>query len=268
MKAYEAIRIDPLNVSWGTGLNIGRNMGATAQGGVVDVSKGLPDHFTVLVGGQVGATASLAPAGETGTAANCFQFSLYESTAATHAGSAVAGATVTLGAATAGTLRGLYDAFIVLTSDVTTSVNLKLNNIDYHVVTTYADGSVAAPGFASAVNGRTTDVKMPKLPHYKAHAATGSVNFAGTTGVVYIAPDDDQATGLTIEMSAVSDTYVPRMNKLQGKIDVNAHALSTNTPKFLSVRLSTYNGSTGAFYAFLVRDAGAATPGRLVTVNT
>ncbi len=268
MKPYEAIRIEPLNVSWGTGLNVGRNMGATAQGGVVDVSKGVPNHFTVLVGAQVGATASYAGAGETGTAARYVEFSLYEATAATHAGSAVAGATLTLGAATAGTLRGLYDAFYVVASDATTSVNVNINGIDYHLVATQADGSVAAPAWASVFNGQTTDLKMPKIPHYKAHAATGAANFAGTSGVVYIAPDDDEATGLTIQMSAVTDTCVPRMHRLQGKIDVNAHALSTNTPKFLSVGLSTYAGSTGAFYAFLVRDAGGPTPGALVTVNT
>lgn len=272
MKPHEMIRIEPIFVNWGTGLNLGRQMGATSQGGAINISKGVGEYFTVLVGAQLGATASFAGANETCSAAKFVEFSVYESTNATHAGSAITGATLTLGGTAAGVMKGLYDAFYVITSDLTTSVNSKINGIDYHLGTTSADGSVVAPNFASVVNGMggsaaTVTNIPPKLPHYTAHSLTGAANFAGTTGVVYIAGDDDQGTGLSISMSAAGDTVVPRINKLQGKICINAHALSTNTPKWLSVGISTYAGSTGAFYAFLLRDSGP-TPGALVTLNT
>ena len=265
MKRYEALRIEPISISWGTGLNLGRAVGTTSQGGAINLSDHGIGDFSILVGAQMGATASIS--GETVTAAKYMTFTVYESTAATHAGSAITGATMVLGCATAGVARGLYDAFLSVTSDLTTTVNVKINNIDYHTTLTGPgqDGSAVALELANSINGKALHAGHPKLPHYTAYTGTGGVFIA--SGVIYIAPDDDQATGLVIEMSAVSDTIVPRMNKLQGIIDINAHALSTNRPKWISIGNSTYTGSTGCYYAFLLRD-GARTPGKLTALNT
>ena len=263
-KPYEAVRIEPISIGWGTGLNLGGAMGATAQGGAVDITKGIGD-FTILVGAHVGATASAT--GVTATAANYVQFSVYEATAATHAGSAISGATLTLGAATAAKLRGAYDAFLRISSLLTTTENITINGFSYHTTLTGPgrDGTAVAAELASAINGFSGGTAMPKLPHYKAYSATGI--FAGTSGVIYIAPEDDQATGLTILMASADATIVTYMSRLQGKIDINGHALSSNTPKWINVVNTTFNGGTGCFYAFLLRN-GNQTPGRLVELNT
>jgi hypothetical protein len=259
-KPYEAIRIEPISVGWGTGLNLGGKMGATAQGGVVDITKGIGD-FSIIVGAHVGATASAT--GVSATAANYVQFSVYESTAATHVGSAISGATLTLGAATAGQLRGAVDALFTFSSKHTTSEYLTINGIRYGVGTTSADGSVANDKWASAINGFGS---CQKLPHYRAWTSAGQ--FMGSTGAVYLCAEDDQATGLDIVMSAAGSSGIPvKFYKLQGVIDINGHALSTNTPKFLNVVNSTFNGGTGCFYSFLVR-RGAPTPAKVTKLNT
>lgn len=262
-KKYEAVRIEPISVGWGTGLNLGGAMGTTAHGGAINISKNIGD-FTILVGAQVGCTASAA--GESATAVRAIGFSVYESTHATHAGSAITGATLTLGAATAGTIRGAYDAFITCASDLTTTVNITLNGRAYHTTLTGPgqDGSAVAAELCNKINGRST--VNTKLPHYSATCTTLGV-FAGTSAVIYVYPDDDQATGLTIAMDAVTDTVIPYVKHLQGKISINAHALSTNRPKWISVVNTTYSGATAAVYAFLIRDGGP-TPGALTALNT
>lgn len=259
-KNFEAIRIEPISVGWGTGLNLGGALGATAQGGVVDVSNGIGD-FSIVVGVHANATASAA--GVSGTAANYVQFSVRESTAATHAGSAITGATRTIGAATAGHIRGALDAVITVSSKHTTAEYLTINGIQYGVGSTSADGTVAATKWAAAINGKGS---CRKLPHYKAHTGSDGV-FMGTSGKIYLCADDDQATGLDIQMTAANSSGNPiSFYKLQGVIDINAGALSTNTPKFLSVTNSTFNGGTGCFYAFLVRTG--RTPAKVTQLNT
>lgn len=260
-KPFETIRIEPISMGWGTGLNLGGKLGATAQGGVVDISNGIGD-FSVIVGLHVGCTASAS--GVTGTAANYVDFAVYESTAATHAGSAISGATMRLGCATAGKGRGMLDAIFTFSSKHTTAETLTINGIAYHAPTTSADGTVAATKWAGVFNGLTTQAK---IPHYTAHTSTVGV-WAGTSGKVYLAADDDQATGLTILMSAANSSGIPfGFTKLQGVIDINAHALSTNKPKFLNVVNSTFNGATSVMYSFLVR-RGEPTPSKVVQLNT
>ncbi len=263
-KKFEAIRIEPLSIISGTGACTGAGIGSTDMGGAVDVSKGIGD-FSVLVGGYLGATSSISA--ESATTAKYVQFTVREATAATHVGSAITGATLTLGAATAGTIRGAYDVFVAVASALNTSVGIKINGYEYHNTALHAGaGTAAAIELANHINGLSTLAGTKKLPHYKAHISTVGV-FAGTTGMLYICPDDDQATGLTIEMSAVTDTVVPYMKRLQGVISVNGHALSTNTPKFINVSISTYAGDTSHFYSFLLRD-GNRTPGAVTDLNT
>jgi hypothetical protein len=266
-KAHEAIRIEPINVWRGTAVG-GGAIGSTIGGGAVDISKGIGD-FTILVGAHsYPSTADTwATSLQSGTGVSNIHFAVYEATAATHAGSAISGATISLGAATAGTLRGLYDAFIAVGDQLATTVKLTINGIAYHQTATYTGGTLAAAGLAGIINGQSTEPGHQKLPHYKADVGPTGTSF-GASGIIYLHPDDDQATGLTIVMDAVTDTAVPHWSKLQGKISINGHALSTNTPKWLSVRNATLAGSTAvAVYSFLLRD-GAATPGALVALNT
>ena len=262
-KPYEAVRIEPISCWRGTAAG-GGAVGSTIGGGAVDITKGIGD-FTILVGAhnQLG-TASVMTL-NSGTAVADVKFAVYEATAATHAGSAISGATISLGCATAGVMRGLVDAFLVVASVLTTTENLTINGITYHTTLTGPgqDGSAVSAEFAAKINGSAAG--FPKLPHYKAHTTGGG--FMGATAMIYIAPDDDQATGLTIEMASVTCTAVPYWNKVQGKIDINGHALSTNTPKWLSVRNTTMAGNTAVVYSFLIRGSGR-TPGALVSINT
>ena len=262
-KKYEQLRIEPISCFFGTAAG-GGAVGSTIGGGVVDVSKSIGD-FSVLVGvyGVLGTVIVMSS--RSGTAANVVSFAVYESTAATHAGSAISGATVSMGAATAGTLRGLYDAFVIVSSLLTTTQTITINGFAYHTTLTGPgqDGSAVSAELRAKFNGSAAG--YPKIPHYKTHSTGGG--FMEATALLYIAPDDDQATGLTIVMSAVTATIVPYWNKLQGIIDVNAHALSTNRPKFISVRNTTFQGGTSVVYSFLLRDGGP-TPGALVSVNT
>jgi hypothetical protein len=262
-RPHDAIRIEPISIGFGTGLNLGGAMGTTAHGGAVNMGPNVGD-FTVLVGAHLGSTAS-AIGGGYGTGVAAILFTVYESTAATHAGSAISGATLKLGAATAGTLRGLYDCVIAVTSNLTTTENITINGYAYHTTLTGPgqDGSAVAAELCAKINGRST--VQNKLPHYSATCTTLGV-WAGTSGLVFIYPDDDQATGLTIAMDAAGSTILPGMNRLQGKISINAHALSTNRPKWINVTNSTYPGTTGTVYAFMMR--GGATPGALVSINT
>ena len=262
-KHYEAVRIEPISIGFGTGLNLGGAMGTTAHGGAINISKDIGD-FTVLVGAHLGSTAS-AIGGGYGTGVAAIKFSVYEATSSTSAGSAISGATISLGAATAAVLRGLYDCVIAVTSNLTTTEEITINGFAYHTTLTGPgqDGSDVAAELCNKFNGRST--VQCKIPHYSATCTTLGV-WAGTSGLVYIYPDDAQATGLTISMAAAGATILPGMNRLQGKISVNGHALSTNRPKWINVTNSTYPGTTGTIYAFLLRDGG--TPGALVSVNT
>lgn len=268
-KPYEAIRIEHFTnfmaVDGESTKVAGGAMGSTIGGGAINVSRTGIGDFSVLVGLYAGATATAVS--ESGTAIKKAMFAVYEATAATHAGSAITGATMTLGAATAGTLRGLTDAFIRVNSALTTDVAISINGFSYHTTLTGPgrDGSAVAAEMCNILNGISTRTEFTKIPHYKATCSTLGV-FAGASGVIYIYPDDNQATGLTIQMSAVDATIVPYMKHLQGVININAHALSTNTPKWLSVRKTTDSFDTSLFYSFLIREG--VTPGAIVDLNT
>ncbi len=260
-KPYERIRIEPISCWRGTAAG-GGAVGSTIGGGVVDITNGIGD-LSIIVGAQSQLGTASVMTLNSGTAVNNIKFSVYEGTAATHAGSAISGATLSLGCATAGVMRGLLDAFVVVSSLLTTAQTLTINGIVYHTATTGPgrDGSAVSAEYVAAINGSAA---LQKLPHYKAHSTGGG--FMGATSMFYITADDDEATGLTITMSAVTDTAVPYWNKVQGKIDINAHALSTCTPKFLSVRNATFAGNTAVVYSYLVR--GGRTPGALTAINT
>lgn len=254
-RVYEGIRMEPLLLSFGTAANTAINK--------INVS-GNAD-FSVVVGCHAAASAitnaTLADL-FSATAVAAVEFSITEATAASANGSVITGATLTLGAATAGVLRGAVCGIITVASDIATTVSVSVNGISYQ---TTALGATAASGaglLARAINGLGTSVP---LPHYRAITA-----FLGATDAVSLEPTDDMGTGLTIISSAAGSGYRPFPRFLQGVIDVAGHRLSTNTPKYIGVNVSTHAMTTAVEYAFLVRrpKSKPAFVGSLMDVTT
>jgi len=223
----------------------------------------------VNIGGNVdfGVLCRLMPGtvstGFTATEANYALYSVLEATAATANGSVISGATLVLGCATAGQIRGGAAVLLRVTSDLTTATKISINGIDYQTTQTGVgtSGEGVAGKLASAINGNATS---RKLDHYKAVA-----NFSDT-GLILVEPDDDMGTGLTIETTGAGSTIVPYCYSLQGVIEVAAHTLSTNAPKYIGVSISTFAGSSAIVKtADVVRrpSRGPAFPGR-VTIAT
>lgn len=249
-RPLESIRIDPLFANFSTAA-------ATADGKVL-LNGG--QDFSVMCYTRFGATVS---SGVSASVANYVQFSVTEGTAASANGSVISGATVTLGAATVVQCRGIHTAMLLVTSNLTTATKITINGIDYQTTQTGVgtSGEGVAEKLASAINGNATS---DKLPHYRAAA-----NY-GATGQILIEPDDDMGTGLTLIATAAGSTIVPYMIKGFGCIDVAGSKLSTNTPKYIGVQVSTYAGVTAVNAAFLVRRPSAAPcfPGRVVSITT
>jgi hypothetical protein len=237
-RVYEGIRMEPLLLSFGTAANTAINK--------INV-KGNAD-FSVIVGCHAGASAitnativDLFSA----TAVAAVQFSITEATAASANGSVITGATLTLGAATVGTLRGAVCGLIDVSSDIGTAISVTINGVVYRTTAVGATALSGAAKLANAINGSGTSVP---LPHYRAITA-----FLGATDSVSIEPSDEMGTGLTIETTAAGSGIRPFPRFLQGVIDVAGHRLSTNTPKYIGVNVSTHAMTTAVEYAFLVR---------------
>jgi hypothetical protein len=238
-RPYETVRVDSILGMVGTG------PGGVSTGGADPLFIGQNVNVSILCGADLGSTVGL---GETATVAKYIHYSVYESTGAS-AGSAISGATLMLGAATAYKARGVACGWILVTSNAgfTTAKTVSINGISYNLLDsgpTLVDGSVVAAQLASCINGAKGTFK--KLPHYTAMANIPS------SGYVYLTPDDDQATGLTIIASAVS-TYTILMKKLQGFIDIDPSKFSTCSPKYITVQTSTFSGTTSAIYALAIR---------------
>lgn len=215
--------------------------------------------MAIVVSMKAGTVAT----GMTATAANYVQFAVIEATAASAAGSAISNATVTLGAATAGTVRGAAVGLLKVTSDLTTASEIQINGITYRTTQTGVgtSGEGAAEKLASAINGNATS---NKLPHYRAVANWGA------TGQILVEPDDDLGTGLTLITTGADSTIVPLMSYLQGVIEISPDKLSTNSPKYIGVMTSTGSGSTSLLNAYIVRQPSGspAFPGRVIDLTT
>ena len=169
--------------------------------------------------------SSTVATGQTATAAMNYDFSVMESTAATAAASVITGATMTLGAATAFTMRGGVNCILKVGTALATTAHVVINGIAY---TGTAVGATAMNGgekLARAINGQGTS---NKLPHYSALS-----NFTAKDHVM-ITADDDMGTGLTVSCTAGSGVQV-FMSHLQGVIDIQGSKLSTNSPKYIGV---------------------------------
>lgn len=246
-RPLESIRIDPLLGQYGT---------AAATADKVLLNGG--QDFSVMIFARVGATLS---SGVSGTAANYIDFAVLEGTAASAAGSAITGATVTLGAATAAQCRGVHTAIVRVSSALATNVTFQVNGISYTIPTAGATAVNGCAKLASAINGNAS---CQKLPHYKAVPEYAAAN------QILIEPDDDMGTGLTMITTAAAATIAPCFTKLMGCIDVSQAKLSTATPKYIGLSASTFNGTTAVITAFLVRRPSASPcfPGRVVTLAT
>lgn len=246
----EKVRITPLMVNFSTAAATAL-IGKTRLRGHGDVS---------VICGVLAGTISTA---RTATAACKYDFTVVESTAATAAGSAISGATMTLGAATALTLRGAVNMVCKVASNLATTVNLTINGLTYHISTAGATAKNGAVALAEAINGECTGATaVQKLPHYMAVA-----DFA-TADLMLITADDDMGTGITAV--ATSGGVQIFQNDLQGVIDIQASKFSTNSPKYIGVACTTQAGATCVRYAQLLSrpSAGPAMPGKKVSCTT
>lgn len=245
----DQIRITPLGIKYGT---------AVATSEPFEYKGG---DFSVLF--QCNFAATTVPAGTAADysatdAGNGIAFTVLEGTAASVAGSAITGATLTLGCGTVCYTRGGVIGMIEVTSNLTTAVSINVNGIDYHTNTTGPgrDGENVATELAAVLNGRGTN---EAVAHYTAYPNEV------TSGVVVLRPNDNQGTGVTIYTTAAGSTYRPFAGMAQGVININAGKLSTNSPKFISV---TFGEATAdcARSAMVIQDGRF--PGAVVNVTT
>lgn len=227
--------------------------------------------FSILCGAQFAATGAIGLPGSTAAdysaskTDNVAVFTVVEATASTAAGSAISGATLSLGPATVNVIRGAAIGLFEITSGLTTTVSITINGKDYHTATTGPgrDGTAVATEVQTVLNGGATGAtKVDKIPHYEALAN------AQSSGVITLSPDDDMATGLTISASAAG-LYRPLGGICQGCINIQGSKLSTNTPKYIGVVIAETTGVV-AKSVHLARfpSAGGAFPGAVVNVTT
>jgi hypothetical protein len=249
MGKLDNIRIVPFGSKYGTAVSTSESL--PYKGG--DFSVLCEVNFSgTTVPAATGADLSATDAG------NGIDFTVYEGTVSSAAGTAITGATLTLGCGTVCYTRGAVVGMIEVTSNLTTAVSININGIDYHTNTTGPgrDGENVATELAAVINGRGTN---QALPHYTAYANEL------TTGVVTLKPNDNDGTGVTIYTTAAASTFRPFAGFAQGVININAGKLSTATPKFLTV---VYGEATADCKraAYLVTDG--KTPGAIVNVTT
>jgi len=230
----EKIRITPLMTDFSTAAATSL-LGKTKYNGQGD--------FSILFGVR---GSTVTSTGQSATVAMNWDFSVIEATAATAGGSVIAGATMTLGAATAMTLRGAVNLVCKVASDLATTVSLTLNGLSYHIGAAGATALNGAQALAAAINGQATGATaVGKLPHYTAIA-----NYA-TADLMLITADDDQGTGITAV--ATSGGVQLFVNDLQGVIDIQGSKLSTESPKYIGVGCTQLTaGDTSVRYAAML----------------
>jgi len=222
-KIYEQIRIEPMIANSNTAA-------VTSIRKVLwNDDQDMMFYFRIGGGSPTGTAMSA-------TAANVCQMTLTEATASSHAGSAISGATMTLGAATAYKPRSAESLIITLTSAVTTAVKLHINGYEYYATVSGvgSSGENVATQIEDAINGHGT---FEKLPHYSAKG-----NFTDT-GIVLIYPDDGMGTGLTLATAGATD-FKTRVPAYTGCIELKVESLSTNRPKWIGVTLTTESAAS------------------------
>jgi hypothetical protein len=152
--------------------------------------------------------------------------------------------------------------FLTVTSNISSAVSVTINGISYQTTAVGATAGSGAIKLASAINGRGTS---NPLPHYQAIAG-----HMGATDGIGLEPIDSYATGLVIETTAAGAGIIPVARLLQGVIEISPDKLSTNTPKYIGVNISTHAMTTAVSYAFLVRRpiSSPTFPGRVINLTT
>ncbi len=182
--------------------------------------------FMVNMGG---ASAGNSPL-QSSVAGSC-TFSVYEATAATHAGSAISGATLSMGPATQYELKSMEIGLLNPASNCATTVNVYVNGGTkaYHLATAAATGELAPNKWATVLNASNG------IPHYQAVA-----NWP-TTAYVALFPKDDINTGITLKGAAACP---PAAVNLTGAIIVDESDLSSNLGadglKYVGVAVTTH----------------------------
>jgi hypothetical protein len=255
MYPLDRVRIDPLQLNSAT---------AAATSEKIRIHGGR--DFSILCQAGFYSTVGLSEAASNADwsatdAGNAISFAVVESTAASVAGSAITGATLTLGPSTVCVVRGGAISVIYTNSVWTTAISVSINGRSYNLNTTGPgrDGEAVATELAAIINGRGT---WEPLPHYEA-LANESV-----TGLVTIRPKDDMATGLTITSSAAAGTVVPWPGLCQGVINVQLSKLSTETPKYIGVTCGESTAVVHRAVSMVRYPTANGTPGAIVNCTT
>lgn len=255
MYPLERVRIDPLQLNSAT---------AAATSEKIRIDGG--NDFSILCQAGFHSTVGLSECSSNADwsatdAGNAITFSVVESTAASAVGSAIAGATLTLGPSTVCVVRGGAISVIQVNSALTTVVSVTINGQSYHTNTTGPgrDGESVATELAAVINGRGTN---EPLLHYEA------IPNGLATGLITLRPNDDLGTGLTIESTAAASTMVPFPGLCQGYINVQLSKLSSNTPKYIGVACGESTAQVGRAVSMVRFPSGFGTPGAVVNCTT
>ncbi len=199
------------------------------------------------MGGNTAVGTTFISAAATGVC----QFQLLEATAASAAGSAISGATLSLGCATAnvvGSGAGCAVGVLQVTSSLTTAHVFTICGSTFH--TTVAgpgrDGEDVAATVAYYINNHATLSRLVE-----------AVNGNAGTGIIEIWAKP-ACTALTMETGDASGVMGYR--KCQGVLNVDVSKLSTNSPKYIGVAVSTHAGATAIRSAKIIK-RGTHSPG-------
>lgn len=180
--------------------------------------------FVCSIGG-----ASAASSGVLSSVVCDTTFTLLEATAATANGSAITGATMVIGTSTAHQVRSAVGLLIRNTSGLTTVQTLEINGVSILTTATDASGELTSTRVAAAIN-------KAGIPHIVAYP-----NYTDT-GLTAVFPSDGLGTG--ISATSTGGDYQLMFTQVVGAIELNPETLSTNTPKFIGISLTTINGAT------------------------
>jgi hypothetical protein len=258
MYPLDKIRIDPLQLNSATAA-------ATSEKIRIDGGR----DFSILCQAGFYSTVGLAECASVADwsatdAGNAIAFAVVEATAASAAGSAITGATLSLGPSTVCVSRGGAISVLLVSSLMTTAVTVTINGKGYHLATsaTARDAEVAATELAAIINGTATYSTQEPLPHYEA------IPNEITTALITFRPKDDLGTGLTIETTAAAATSVCFPGLCQGVINVQLSKLSTNSPKYIGVTCGESTGVVHRAVSMVRYPTGNGTPGAIVNCTT
>lgn len=208
---------------------------------------------------ELGGSSAIGATFVSGAATGICNFQVLEATAASAAGSAVSGATLSLGVSTAnviGSGAGVAIGIIQVTSDLTTGHVFTVCGSTFHTATTGPgrNGEDVATEVAAVINAHSTLSRFVEAVP----------NLSGT-GIIELWPKP-ACTGISMETGDAS--AVMGYRKCQGIINLDVSKLSTTSPKYIGVSLSTYNCATAIRSVKLIKKGinAPAFTGKVVNV--